>query len=46
VIVPARTGPALQVAGKRLLVTLEAGYLNPSDDAWRAAGRTAIDRAE
>jgi hypothetical protein len=45
-IVPARTGPALQVAGKRFLVTLEAGYLNPTDDAWRAAGRTAIDRAE
>jgi hypothetical protein len=46
VIVPARTGPALQVAGKRVLVTLEAGYLNPSDDAWRVAGRIAIDRAE
>jgi hypothetical protein len=46
VIVPARTGPALQVAGKRYLVTLEAGYLNPTDEAWRVAGRTAIDRVE
>jgi hypothetical protein len=45
-IVPARTGPALQVAGKRFLVTLEAGYLTPSDDAWRVAGRIAIDRVE
>jgi hypothetical protein len=46
VIVPARTGPALQVAGKRYLVTLEAGYLNPTDEAWRVAGQTAIDRVE
>jgi hypothetical protein len=45
-VVATPPGPALQVAGKRFLVTLQAGFLNPTDDAWRAAGRAAISRVE
>jgi hypothetical protein len=44
-VVDSKVGPTLQVAGKKFLVTIEAGFLTPSDDAWRAAGRAAVDRA-
>ncbi len=46
VIVPARAGPTLQVAGDTYLVTIAVAGVDPSDDAWRAAGNAALDRVE
>ncbi|WP_214404309.1 hypothetical protein [Pseudonocardia lacus] len=45
-VVMARTGPTLYVAGNRFLVTIAVAFREPSDDAWRAAGRAALDRVE
>ena len=45
-IVAGRVGPSLQAAGQRHLVTLAVAYVDPSDDAWRAAGRAALARLE
>ncbi|MCO1657859.1 hypothetical protein [Pseudonocardia humida] len=45
-IVMARTGPTLYVAGQRFLVTVAVAFREPDDDAWRAAGRAALDRVE
>ena len=45
-IVMARSGPTLYVAGNRFLVTIAVAFREPSDDAWRAAGRAALDRVE
>jgi hypothetical protein len=43
-IVMARSGPTLYVAGDRFLVTIAVAFREPSDDAWRAAGRAALGR--
>ena len=45
-VVMARTGPTLYVAGNRFLVTVAVAFREPDDDAWRAAGRAALDRVE
>jgi hypothetical protein len=45
-IVDSRSGPTLQVAGEQFLVTVAVAFQNPSDDAWRTAGKTALDRVE
>lgn len=37
-------GPTLQAAGVRYLVTIVVQGRDPGDDAWRAAGRTALAR--
>jgi len=46
VVVPARAGPTLQVAGDTYLVTIAVAGVSPTDDAWRAAGNAALDRLE
>jgi hypothetical protein len=45
-VVDSRVGPTLQVAGHQFLVTVEVAFHNPSDDAWRAAGKAALNRVE
>jgi hypothetical protein len=45
-IVMARVGPTLYVAGQRYLVTIAVAFREPGDEAWRAAGRAALDRLE
>jgi hypothetical protein len=45
-VVASRAGPTLQVAGRTYLVTIEVVGATPSDDAWRTAGRAALDRLE
>jgi hypothetical protein len=43
-VVDSRVGPILQVAGRRFLVTIAVAGHVPSDDAWRTAGKAALDR--
>lgn len=45
-VVDSRVGPILQVAGRRFLVTVAVAGHVPSDDAWRTAGKAALDRVE
>jgi hypothetical protein len=45
-LVMARVGPTLYAAGQRYLVTISVAFREPSDDAWRVAGRAALDRLE
>ncbi len=44
VVLDTATGPTLQVAGARFLVTVVVHGRAPADDAWRAAARAALAR--
>ena len=43
-VVDTATGPTLQLASRRYLVTIVALENTPSDEAWRAAGEAALAR--
>jgi hypothetical protein len=44
VVVDTRTGPTLQLAGSRYLVTVLVAGRTPSDEAWRTAATAALSR--
>ncbi len=43
-VIDTATGPTLQLAGERYLVTILVSGATPSDDAWRAAAEAALSR--
>jgi hypothetical protein len=44
IVLDTATGPTLQLAGEKYLVTILVSAATPSDDAWRAAGAAALSR--
>jgi hypothetical protein len=44
VVIDTHTGPTLQLAGPRYLVTILVSGSTPSDEAWRAAALAALSR--